>query len=230
MLKGSKTLSLKQAPSVIKQGAVFLFSNITLTELLWKNRTSQCCRTTYVRPILLSTQMPDFHTAKERGGFGGSFEDSAKFDNPWRRDGPLPDLTDSRDASRRRFDGPSSDRPDRPISSAADGVDQWRSSRPQRISEGDAPPFKRKGSGFLTPEGQVGAADKEDVWTIGGKFKSSANGLSEDVSGRPIRPRGDMLPPKEIPGDDSDWRNSARQSKSVPGARSSISRKIFRFP
>ncbi|KJA13445.1 hypothetical protein HYPSUDRAFT_174038 [Hypholoma sublateritium FD-334 SS-4] len=160
---------------------------------------------------------------KERGGFGGSFEDSAKFDNPWRRDGPLPDLTDSRDASRRRFDGPSSDRPDRPISSAADGVDQWRSSRPQRISESDAPPFKRKGSGFLTPEGQVGAADKEDVWTIGSKFKSSANGLNEDVSGRPIRSRGDMLPPKEIPGDDSDWRSSARQAKSVPGARSSIS-------
>ncbi len=34
---------------------------------------------------------------------------------------------------------------------------------PQRISEGDAPSFRRKGSGFLTPEGQVGAADKEDV-------------------------------------------------------------------
>jgi len=75
----------------------------------------------------------------------------------------------------------------------------------------------------LTPEGQVGAADKEDSWTIGSKFKSSANGLSEDISGRPARPRGDMAPPKEIPGDDSDWRSSARQAKPVPGAHSSIS-------
>ena len=219
-------LSLKQAPSVTKQIVAFLCFNMTFAEFLWKNCTSQCCRTTYVHSILLSAPVHNCYTAKERGGFGGSFEDSAKFDNPWRRDGPLPDLPESRDAPRRRFDGPSSDRPDRPISSVADGVDQWRSSRPQRISEGDAPPFRRKGSGFLTPEGQVGAADKEDVWTIGSKFKSSANGLSEDASGRPFRPRGDMPPPKETPGDDSDWRGSARQAKSVSGARNSISRKI----
>ncbi|KDR79063.1 hypothetical protein GALMADRAFT_244838 [Galerina marginata CBS 339.88] len=157
---------------------------------------------------------------KERSGFGGASEDSTKFDNPWRRDGPLPDAPKSRDSSRRRFDAPAGDRQ---TSSASDNLDQWRSNRPQRVPETDvAPPFKRKGSGFLTPESQ-GLADKEEVWTIGGKFKSSTNGLSDDASGKPVshRLKGDMGPPKESPVDEGDWRNSSRQPK--PTARNSVS-------
>ncbi|KAF8170119.1 hypothetical protein BJ912DRAFT_998257 [Pholiota molesta] len=158
---------------------------------------------------------------KERG-FGGASEDSAKFDNPWRRDGPLPDLPDSRDPSRRRFDGPS-DRADRQVSSAADGVDQWRSNKPQRIPDSDAPPFKRKGSGFLSSETQASAADKDEVWAIGSKFKSTTNGASDDISGKSNRIRGDMGPPREAPSDEGDWRSAARQPKPVPTGRTSIS-------
>jgi translation initiation factor 4B len=78
---------------------------------------------------------------KERSGFG-AVEDSAKFENPWRRDGPLPDLPPSRDPSRRRFDGSSNT--DRQTSSASDNLDQWRSSKPPKALEPDAPPFRRK--------------------------------------------------------------------------------------
>lgn len=163
--------------------------------------------------------------AKERG-FGGASEDNAKFDSPWRRDGPLPDLHDSRDSSRRRFDGPS-DRADRQVSSAADGVDQWRSNKPQRIPDSDAPPFKRKGSGFLSSEGQASAADKDEVWAIGSKFKSTTNEANDDISGRSNRIRGDMGPPREVPSDEGDWRSAARQPKPVPTGRSSISREYY---
>ncbi|KAF9473756.1 hypothetical protein BDN70DRAFT_963877 [Pholiota conissans] len=158
-------------------------------------------------------------TGSERG-FGGASEDNAKFDNPWRRDGPLPDLHDSRDSSRRRFEGPSADRADRQVSSAADGVDQWRSNKPARAPETDAPTFRRKGSGFLSSEGHSGTADKDD-WTIGSKFKSSTNVPTDDISGRSSRMRGDMGPPREAPSDEGDWRSAARQPKT--SSRSSIS-------
>lgn len=141
---------------------------------------------------------------KERGGFGGGFEDDSKFDNPWRRDGPLPDLPNSRDSSRRRFDGPP---PDRQLSSVSEGASDWRSTRPARQSE-EAPQFKRKGSGFLPPDAQAGAADKDEVWTIGGKFKPAAPGPDETPGSRfgSLRGKGDMGPPKDT--DEGDWRSA----------------------
>jgi len=153
---------------------------------------------------------------KERSGFGGPpSEDSAKFDNPWRRDGPLPDLP----AARRRFDAPSNDRP---LSSLSEGPEDWRSKRQPRGSESDLPPFKRKGSGLLTPETQVGPADKEEVWTIGSKFKP-ANGLNEELPNKfgSLRIKGDMGPPKESALDESDWRSTTRTQK--VSARSNVS-------
>ncbi|KAF8802416.1 hypothetical protein BYT27DRAFT_7196601 [Phlegmacium glaucopus] len=153
---------------------------------------------------------------KERSGFGGTTsEDSAKFDNPWRRDGPLPDLPHSRDTSRRRFDTSSNDRP---LSTLSEGPEDWRSSRPPRVNESDAPPFKRKGSG--TPETQVSPADKEEVWTIGSKFKPAPNGLNEELPSKfgSLRTKGDMGPPKD---DESDWRSTARTQKT--SARNNIS-------
>lgn len=154
--------------------------------------------------------------AKERGGFGGGFEDDSKFDNPWRRDGPLPDLPNSRDSSRRRFDGPPSERH---LSSVSEGASDWRSSRTPRQSE-EAPQFKRKGSGFLPPDAQTGAADKEEVWTIGGKFKPAAPG-PDDTQGSKfgsLRGKGDMGPPKDM--DDIDWRTARPKP-----AHGSVSRK-----
>lgn len=153
----------------------------------------------------------------KNSGFGPSSEDNAKFDSPWRRDGPLPDLSNSRDGSRRRFDGPPGERPERPVA-VSDSADQWRSSRPLKtVAESEGPSFKRKGSGFNTPE--AGAADREDNWSIGSKFKAAG---PEESMGR-ARPRGDMGPPREAPSDEGDWR-SARPAKPLGGPRASVSR------
>ncbi|KAG5637974.1 hypothetical protein H0H81_002418 [Sphagnurus paluster] len=145
-------------------------------------------------------------TAKERGGFGGGggFEDEAKFDNPWRRDGPLPD----REPQRRRFDTPSGGDRDRALPSVAEGVSDWRSSRPARVVPED-PPIRRR-SGFSTPEGQPSPADQAEVWTKGSKFVPSAP-PSEDRFGS-HRGRGDMAPPRESPADEGDWRSSRPKS------------------
>ncbi|KIM84764.1 hypothetical protein PILCRDRAFT_817555 [Piloderma croceum F 1598] len=160
---------------------------------------------------------------KERGGFGGGYEDDVKFDSPWRRDGPLPDLPNSRETSRRRFDGPPGERPP---PSVAEGADQWRSSRPSRLAAApDAEHPKRKTSSFSTPEGQVGPADTEDKWTKGSKFTpSTADDSAGNKFGSGFKGRSDMGPPRESPtssvAEESDWRNSARTR---PGARNSIS-------
>ncbi|PBK75482.1 putative citrate synthase [Armillaria solidipes] len=140
---------------------------------------------------------------KERSGFGGG--DDGKFDNPWRRDGPLPDLP-SRDSSRRRFDGPRSD--DR-LPSVSESPSDWRSNMPSRPahSQDDGPVRRRKDPGF---EGSSGAADREDSWTMGSRFKAS-----EDTGSRfgSARGRGDMGPPREPVGDDFDWRKSKPLSR-----------------
>lgn len=154
---------------------------------------------------------------------GPTSEDSAKFDNPWRRDGPLPDLPHSRDASRRRFDAPLNDRP---LSSLSESPEDWRHSRPPRVAESDAPSFKRKGSGLFASEPQVGLADKEEVWTIGSKFKPAHNALNEELSSKfgSLRTKSDMGPPKESAVDDGDWRSAARTQK--VSVRSNVSRRF----
>lgn len=150
--------------------------------------------------------------AKERIVYGAPSEDS-KFDNPWRREGPLP----TRDSSRRPYDThPGERHPARITEETGD----WRSSRPSRTLESETPSFKRKGTGF-TPDGQVNA-DKEDTWLIGGKFRPSPDGSHDEVAGRfsSVRAKGDMGPPKEISSDEPDW----RIARSRP--RGSVSRKV----
>lgn len=173
-------------------------------------------------------------TAKERSGFGGGFEDDTKFDNPWRRDGPLPDLPGAggdRDGSRR---GPGGGPPP---PSVAEGVDQWRSSRPPRLTtapDSELPVARRKGSGFATPEGQVGLADTEEKWSKGTKFTPSG---SEDNPGSRFgtgfKPRSEMGPPKDPPAPsvaegESDWRSSSRP-KPVPRASTSRRHILYLF-
>jgi len=156
--------------------------------------------------------------AKERAGFGGS--EDPKFSGEWRRQGPLPDLA-SRDSSRRRYDAPSTDR-QAPPHSVSDTSSDWRSNRPSRPPpppESEAAP-RRKASSFNAPEG---AADKEETWTIGGKFKPS----EDDGPGRKFgsfKGRGDMGPPSSGPDSpaDSDWRSGPRAGLS---SRNSTSRK-----
>ncbi|KAF9493386.1 hypothetical protein BDN71DRAFT_1450352 [Pleurotus eryngii] len=169
---------------------------------------------------------------KEHAGAFGR-EDDGKFDNPWRRDGPLPDAPD-RDSSRRRFDGPPGGRDrEAPPPSVSDGADQWRSSR-SRAPEPEPQAKRSRGPAFTS-----GAADNEDSWAIGSKFKPSAP--SEDGSSSRFgsaRGRGDMGPPpaKEIPTDD-DWRrprpagrNSASPTNSTPATPQMGRRKLELLP
>ncbi|KAI0297298.1 hypothetical protein B0F90DRAFT_1740869 [Multifurca ochricompacta] len=145
---------------------------------------------------------------KERSGFGG-FEDP-KFSGEWRRQGPLPDLA-SRDSSRRRYDGPPADRLP-PPPSVSDTSNDWRSNRSSRAPPPPEPEgaSRRKNSAFSATE-NPGAADKEETWTIGSKFKPS----EDEGPGRKFgsfRGRGDIAPPSsapELPAD-GDWRGGPR--------------------
>lgn len=141
---------------------------------------------------------------KERPTFGG---DDSKFDSPWRREGPLPDAP-GRDSSRRRFDGP---RPE-PLPSVAEGASDWRSSKPRAAAEPEAPSSgsaRRKNIGFGSDN--AGAADREETWTIGGKFKPSEDKETGGKFGS--RGRGDIPPPKDTSAadGDTDWRSAPRR-------------------
>jgi len=157
---------------------------------------------------------------KERAGFGG-FEDP-KFSGEWRRQGPLPDLG-SRDSSRRRYDGPPADR-QAPPTSVSDTASDWRSSRSSRPApppESEGAP-RRKTSNFGSES--VGAADKEETWTIGSKFKPS----EDEGTGRKastFRGRGDMGPPSSAPESpaESDWRSGPRAGLSSRNSTSPTS-------
>ncbi|KAF9267650.1 hypothetical protein L218DRAFT_954843 [Marasmius fiardii PR-910] len=146
---------------------------------------------------------------KERSGFGG---DDSKFDSPWRREGPLPDAP-GRDSSRRRFDGP---RPE-PLPSVAEGASDWRSNKPRAPVEPEAlssGSLRRKNIGFGSEN--AGAADREENWTIGGKFKPSEDRETSTGPGNKFgsRGRGDMPPPKDpasAADEDTDWRSAPRR-------------------
>ncbi|XP_006459198.1 hypothetical protein AGABI2DRAFT_65545, partial [Agaricus bisporus var. bisporus H97] len=139
---------------------------------------------------------------KERAFSHATSEDSAKFDNPWRRDGPLPDLPQSRDAPRRKFEGAQERLP-----SLSETADDWRSQRLSKPSEPEMP--KRKGSSFVTTESSV--ADKEDVWVIGSKFKPSTNEEGPGSRFSSVRSKSEAT---QSVADEGDWR-SAPRSKST---------------
>ena len=157
------------------------------------------------------------NTAKER--IGGGFDDDAKFDAPWRRDGPLPDLKDSRDSSRRRFEG---DRQP-PPSTAPDDNRDWRStSRPlpsstSRTHSGDSDSRPPRRTGFGGGDSTSGADG--GTWAIGSKFKPS-----EDVpppSGGGSRFGGGGFggrPP--VPVEEGDWRRKPTSRGSTSPNRS----------
>jgi len=151
-------------------------------------------------------------TAKERSGFGGSgggggFDDG-KFDSPWRRDGPLPDLPE-REGSRRpsRFDSPRSD--DRANSGVSDGPSDWRSSQPPRAARAEPSAEPRRRVGF-PPSESTGAADSEQTWSKGSKFKPSEESSSERRFGAGRgRGGGDLgSPTGPTVSDETDWRSS----------------------
>jgi len=146
---------------------------------------------------------------KERSFGHAGTEDSSKFDNPWRRDGPLPDLPHSKEPSRRKFDGA----PER-LPSVSENVNDWRSQRSQKLPEPEAP--KRKGSGLLG--GESSAADKEEVWSIGSKFKPSST--EEGQGSRFGSLRAAKVETTQSPADEGDWRSAARLK---PSTRSNVS-------
>ena len=162
-----------------------------------------------------------FITAKERSGFGGGgfSSDDPKFAGDWRRSGPLPDLpgAGSRDSSRRRYE--SNERAP-PPPSVADNASEWRSSRPR------APPSEPvRRSSFFAEGANTGAADREDNWSKGSKFRPS-DSQEERKFGGGYRSRSDMGPPPDVPpgpSDVNDWRSSSRPISS----RGSTSRGFF---
>ncbi|KAI0951577.1 hypothetical protein AcW1_008587 [Taiwanofungus camphoratus] len=186
---------------------------------------------------------------KERSGFGGGgFDDDAKFAGNWRREGPLPDLPSSRDGSRRRFDGPPSTREPAPPS-LSDTASDWRSSRAAvrsstagSIDSESGVSMKRRGSGFK--EGgppAVSAADLEETWSKGSKFKPSEPPAGAGPGSRfgNMRGRGDMGPPRDAPSppDEGDWRrppaisrNSTSPSNSTPPTPQLARRKLELLP
>lgn len=172
--------------------------------------------------------------AKERSGFGGGGfgDDDPKFANPWRRDGPLPDLPNS-DSSRRRFDAPREGR-EPPAAPVSDGISDWRSSRaPPR---GPPPPeneFRRAGPPREPREpAVVGPADTEETWHIGSKFKPTGppSGDGERPGSRfgSLRSRGEMGPPRDAPAgapavvEESDWRRPRTISRNSTSRTSPI--------
>ncbi|KAJ3557950.1 hypothetical protein NP233_g11609 [Leucocoprinus birnbaumii] len=131
---------------------------------------------------------------KERSFGHGGAEDSSKFDNPWRREGPLPDLPNAREP-RRKFEGA----PDK-LSSASESVSDWRSQRAPKLPEPEVP--RRKGSGFFNGES---AADKDEVWTMGSKFKPSSTDEGPGSRFGSLRVKQESVPSA---ADEGDWRRS----------------------
>ena len=140
------------------------------------------------------------HTAKERIGGLGGFEDDSKFAGPWRREGPLPDIRDSRDPPRRRFDGEK-----QPLTPGVSDANDWRSTSrplaPPRTSSGDSDGRIQKRSGFGGGDPNSGA--NGDTWTIGSRFKPSEDTPPPSGGGSRF---GNRPPP---PSDDGGgWRKS----------------------
>ncbi|KIY68816.1 RNA-binding domain-containing protein [Cylindrobasidium torrendii FP15055 ss-10] len=149
------------------------------------------------RTIRVSVAEPQ----KERSGFGG---DDSKFDNPWRRDGPLPDLPGRGGGGARR----GYDRDQERMPSVNEGPNDWRSAMPSRAPGGPADDGarRRKDPAFESS----GAADSADNWTMGSRFRASEDAPpSRFGAGRPPRsdgPRGDMGPPPPPREEERDWR------------------------
>lgn len=207
-------------------GYVEFFTVDGLKDALTKNGVSFHSRS-------IRVNVADPPKERERGrGFGQSDDD--KFAGPWRRDGPLPDL--GRDSgNRRRYDGlPSENR-----EAVSDTNADWRSNRPppRFPIETDAPPVRRRGSGFSTPthEGEASPADAEEKWTIGGKFRPSPSSDNQP-GGRfgSVRGRGDMGPPPPVV-DEGPWRRkpaagSTSPSNSLPPTPQLARRKLELLP
>ncbi|KAF8651000.1 hypothetical protein AX16_004986 [Volvariella volvacea WC 439] len=148
-------------------------------------------------------------------------EEDTKFEGSWRREGPLPDLKDSsRDPPRRRFDAA----PHPP--GASDEKDDWRSNRPARSSlpDPEPAPYRKRNPGF--PPQETSAADREEVWSIGSKFKPSG---SEEAPG----PRfGSIRSRHEHPkteSDEGDWR-ARKPGNSTPPTPQVARRKLDLLP
>ncbi|KAJ3559416.1 hypothetical protein NM688_g360 [Phlebia brevispora] len=206
-----------------------------------KDALSKSGTTLAGRAVRISVAEPP----KERSGFGGSggFDDE-KFAGNWRRDGPLPELS-SRDGSRRRFEGSAQREP--PPPSVSDNINDWRSSRPPArgspgttTAELDGPSFRRRGSGFRSQEGApAGAADSEEHWTMGSKFRPSGppEGPGSRFGGARGKSDTGFSSNAANPGEDTDWRrprtlsrNSTSPGNSVPPTPQMGRRKLELLP
>lgn len=170
------------------------------------------------RPIRVSVASP------QQSKFGG--EDD-KFDQPWRRDGPLPPREGFRPS---RFDdGPPGNRfkEDKPPS-VSETASDWRTGRaaaaaPSRFEDGPRPPRR---SGLSTPT-ETSAADAADSWSKGSKFTpSQPDAPARGRFGSLRSDRGESGPrrePSSIADGNSDWRSVMRTNRSESNDKSPTS-------
>lgn len=141
-----------------------------------------------------------------------------KFDQPWRRDGPLPPRNDFSRSSRFEDGQGSRFKEDKPPS-ASETVSDWRSNRapaPPRFDDGSRPPRR---SGLATPTGEPSPADSAENWTKGSKFTPSQGDTPPRGKFGSLRSeRGDISAPpyrREPIKDESasDWRSVMRPTR-----------------
>ena len=82
------------------------------------------------------------------------------------------------------------------------------------MTEPEAPSARRRGSGFSVTEGQTGAADKEEHWTIGSRFKPSAPEESGHGKFGSAKGKNEPVLARDTP-DEGDWR-----ARKAPGGTS----------
>lgn len=169
------------------------------------------------RPIRVSVASP------QQSKFAG--EDD-KFDQPWRRDGPLPPREGGFKSS--RFDdGPTGNRfRDDKASSVSESTSDWRTGRPPappagRFEDGPRPPRR---SGLSTPT-EPSAADTAESWAKGSKFTPSQDSGPPRgrFGGGPRSDRTDGPPRREPSGaaeGTGDWRSVMRHPRGEASDRS----------
>ena len=159
---------------------------------------------------------------RERGGFGGrdggGFDDE-KFSGNWRREGPLPPTEPRRGGGGSGFgfkdragpgaegdEGPRRGSRFEPVEERPELNTDWRASvrgplpPPDRPERGEG---KRGfGSGFETS----GAADAEETWSKGAKFRPSPPASERGSVGRKFGAGLDKNTPPSV-ADEGDWRS-----------------------
>jgi hypothetical protein len=143
-----------------------------------------------------------------------------KFDQPWRRDGPLPPRGGEFRSSRFEEGNSPRFREEKPPS-ASDTASDWRSNRappppPPRFDDGPRPPRR---AGLNVATGEPSAADTADTWTKGSKFTPSQSDAPPRGRFGSLRSEREFSTPpyrreSSAADDTGDWRSVMRNTRS----------------